>query len=308
MISQLRQAPISHATRAIRTRTPPKPSAPDWGQGCKKCFKNQKLRVGGGLFAGATVAGGLGYLMYKEHQANKIFQEIVARSHDLSRIKNADCVVWFEAYNDHNGALAIGRPNRTLAHLSQQGITPIFRRVHKTREIFEALHALQQQKNRIHVLVLAAHGSADGMVFDDKLRIPSAGNPLDWTSQWPAAIRKLDAGTQVIFISCKAADETNGGSFARQVSAFNPQIIVSAPADNTYFETIQFILTRTGNNRLSVRADARFQTGSARDVTAVFQNGQCIQKPPEYCIDPMINYLSQKIQEYVSGKAALNKG
>lgn len=226
------------------------------------------------VFTGLGIAG-CGYLINTERKTQAIWHEIFEKSKDLKNFQDKDCVLYFEAHKDYNGAVTFNRPEATAVQLLQKGVSPVFRRVHRCCEIFEAVDALLKQKNRIQVLVLAAHGNPHSMLFDDPLIAYHAWDPRSFRLQ--RTIKKLDPGTKVILESCSTGDERKGDSFARILSSYNPKITVVAAAKPVRFTHLDFSVAQTEDKRIAIHSEVIFKDWKNKDITRVFQAGKCIR-------------------------------
>lgn len=116
----------------------------------------------GALFAGT------GYLLHKEKNIHNKWKEIIENSRDLSQIKNMDCVTFFRATADHNGALA-HRPRALFSALAEEGkVIPIIRDASSVGDITEALDTLRKQGNKVHSIFISAHGDANEILLSNK--------------------------------------------------------------------------------------------------------------------------------------------
>ena len=214
---------------------------------------------------------------HEENKKLEIWEKVVKNSKNLTGIRNRDCVVYFEATADHNGALICTRPQTIFADLSNQtGVTAVYRKVKWAGEITDTLNTLNKQNNRIHSIIIAAHGTPSQMLLSepsstDDLLTPESTITSESRS-FQKTVKNLHHKPCIILISCSTGNDESGPSLARQLSKHIPESPVIAPTRNAYLGDLSFKVANASKSQVEISPTVIFRDWKGENITATFKN------------------------------------
>lgn len=240
------------------------------------------------FFVTGVIICGTACITYSENKKLKIWKKILKDSDSIRGIHNRDCVIYFEALADHNRALTQTRPQILLANLATDHcITPIYKKVQWTHEITHTLTTLNKQKNRIHAIVIAAHGHPTHMVlstleskeshwesfkemtcFYERTITPSS-------IQFQKTIKDLQHKPVVILASCSTASEKKGQpSLARLLSKNIPESPIIAATQDVAFAQFNFIVKKSPLSAIQISPEIYLRNWKGTNIATTFKNGK----------------------------------